>query len=190
MEQATISGRTFAYNKEDENGDQKQNPSHIVQGPLDKDRVTESRYDILASVQEKTQQLSGLVQTEDKERFREILWAMRNNEHFKEFFVGHEKSLKAGLSQLDKAAGNKYDYFAKKIMHQMLQSNKFRKFNVKSFASMSDKTIFEPSMDQIQVQKRQIIKSISPYRGKKGMILNRLADKDLSNYLHQAQKPR
>ena len=40
---------------------------------------------------------------------------MRHNEHFREFFVNHEKSLQVGLAKLDKAS-NKKDYFTKKVI--------------------------------------------------------------------------
>lgn len=53
---------------------------------------------------------------------------------------------------------------------------------------MSGVASLDRSIGQIQQQKRKILQSVGHYKGNKGMVLNRLADKDLGGYLTVAKQ--
>lgn len=164
--------------------------SRFVTGLFQKDDVTESRYDVKAGIKKETESMLRPDQNENSKRLGQIIKIMRENKHFKEFFLQHEASLKTGLQKLDKDAndGKSTEYFTQKILKHLRQSNKFRKINETQFANMKDETRLERSMDQIKEQKKQVLQSLGQYRGKKGVQLNRLADKDMANYLSVVER--
>ena len=53
---------------------------------------------------------------------------------------------------------------------------------------MKDVNRLERSMEEIKRQKKLVLESLGHYRGRKGMRLNRVADKDLGGYLNAAEQ--
>ena len=82
-----------------------QSSHFIIKGLFHKDNVKESRYDLASGIQEATNHMTGqVVQEDEKAKFNRIMKQMRENVHFKEFFLHHEDSLKTGMARLDEAA--------------------------------------------------------------------------------------
>lgn len=72
---------------------------------------------------------------------------MRDNKHFKEFFLFHEESLKTGLKRLDRDAGYYSEKFAKLFMKHLQESNDFRKYNREVFENLKQKESNKKSIE-------------------------------------------
>ena len=95
------------------------------------------------------QKMQGRLGENKTRKFLQTLKEMKDNKHFKEFFLFHEKSLKTGLERLDKDIG-RYNYFSKKLMAHIVNTNQYRKLNAEVFEQMKHQTRYEKSMKQIK----------------------------------------
>mmetsp|Transcript_37810 Transcript_37810/g.49696 ORF Transcript_37810/g.49696 Transcript_37810/m.49696 type:complete len:103 (+) Transcript_37810:914-1222(+) len=100
-------------------------------------------------------QPNGKVVEDERIKFIRTIREMRENKHFKEFFLRHEKSLEVGMTRLDAKAAveftrkkvkRAYDHFTRLLTAHMLGKNKYRKQNEKEFADMKDSSRIERNM--------------------------------------------
>ena len=130
--------------------------------------------------------------------------AIKENNFFKEFWLFHEQCLGTGLQQLDeevvqlrtftnyvdkKVGGRKH--YKKLFMDHLLNANEVRTaLNTKldemvQGAGQEDNT---RSLGQIKSQKRQVLNSLGPYKGKQTVELSKIKDRDMSNFMNHKQQ--
>ena len=69
-----------------------------------------------------------------------------------------------------------------------MHTNNFRKQNEKEFADMLDLTRIERNMDQIKLQKRQVIESLAHYKGGEAVSVSRVSDQELGSFLQVKER--
>ena len=127
-----------------------------VTGLFHKGAVKEQKYDLHESMVNEIQRMekqNGVPDT--KAKFKQCLNEMRNNKHFKEFFLFHEEALRTGLERMNREAGQfKTINFAEAFMEHLEQQNTYRKYNKEAFIEMKCKTSNQKSIEQIASQKK------------------------------------
>ena len=116
-------------------------------------------------------------------RLANTLKEMKTNKYFKKFLLAHDESLNKGLERVDKECYREDNYFRDRFMALTNEQNVYRRQNQDAFSQMKNRTKSQKTMKEIIHSKRKLASSMSPYKANSTIKVNRVYEKDLSNYL-------
>jgi len=159
-----------------------------VNGLFHKDSVVERYYNLEDAVAQEMMKMQGdEVFESERVRLLQRLKEMRENSHFRDFFIQHEASLRKGLQKLDSAAG-RYNYFERQLLEHISDNNELRRLNKRALSNMKDEKHVEKTMEQIKCLKKNLTQTLGKVKGGGTVRSTHVADRDLGCYLSVLEK--